>query len=151
MKLPIRSATLLLSVGFFMASLPLDAAVYERATHGGWFMLVMGWMGLLTFHVGWCANPLLFFGWIGLAFARKRSGRLITLVFFALSLLFAVTSYFTLQLIDMIGRNEGSTAGDLEHFGPAIFLWTVSIVIGLVGASLRFAELKQEGAQSSES
>jgi len=149
-KLPVRPIALLLSIGCFVASLPLDAAVYERTTHGGWFMLLMGWMGLLMFHVGWCANPLIFGGWISLAFAKRRAGRLITLVFFGLALLFAVTSYFTLAQIEMVGRNEGELAGDLDHFGPAIFLWTASICIGLIGAGVRWVELKREPLAETE-
>ncbi len=144
MRIPVRPVTLLLSIGCFVASLPLDAAVYERVAHGGFFMLVMGWMGLLMFHVGWCANPLLFGGWISLAFAKRRTGRLVTIVLFGLALLFAVTSYFTLDQLEMIGRNEGETAGELESFGPAIFLWTTSIAIGLIGAGVRWVDLKRQ-------
>jgi len=139
-----RPLLLLLSIGCFFASLPFDAAVYERAAHGGFFMLTMGWMGLMMLHFGWCANPMLFLGWAFLGLAKRQSARLITLVLFSLAMVFALSSYVTLDVLDMIGRNEAEMAGELEHYGPSIYLWTLSIGIGLTGAILRWIEGKRE-------
>lgn len=136
----LRPLTILLSVALFAASLPFDAAVYERVAHGGFFMLVMGWMGLTMLHVGWCANPILFIGWLTFAFGKKRGTRVVSVVLFSLATVFALTSYATLATVGMIGRNEGEMAGDLQSFGPSIFLWTASIVVGLVGSVLRLRE-----------
>lgn len=136
----VRPVTMLASFGLFVLSLPFDAAVYERVAHGGWFMLLMGWMGLMMFHLGWCANPLLFVAWLTFAFGKRRGVRITSVALFSVATLFALSSFVTLGSLEMIGRNEGEMAGDLDHFGPSIFLWTASIVVGLVGAIVRLRQ-----------
>ncbi len=139
----LRPITMLSSFALFVASLPFDAAVYERVAHGGFMMLAVGWMGLLMLHVGWCANPILFLAWLTFAFGKKRGTRIVSVVLFSLATLFAASSYFTLAKLEMIGENEGALAGDFDHFGPAIFLWTASIVVGLIGSILRLRQLPE--------
>ena len=138
MKQRAHLLALALAVVLFAASIGPDAAVYERVAHSGGFMLALGWFGPLTLHFGWYANPLLLVSWLMLPFARSRGLRLTNVILASFALLLGLSSYLTLEVCGMIGRNEGETAGDLLSFGPAIFLWTGAIVATLVGTILRF-------------
>lgn len=125
----------------FAVSLPLTA--YQgTASSGvvefpGFFMLLMGAMGILAGHVGWYANLLLPVTGV-LALIGRRIPLIIAVVTGALGLVVAASSYPTLATLSMVGNNEAEMAR-FESFGPAIHLWVTchgvvlaAAIVGLV-------------------
>jgi len=141
-----RFAFLFVSLALFGLSLGFDAVRYERVTHDGLLMLLLGWMGVLALQVGWWANPLLLVGHGLLAFARGPRGARAAVVVLSIAVVLAVSSFVTLRTQDMIGRNEGELAGDFERFEPAIFLWVGSILVAQAGAVFRARQLRAAAA-----
>ena len=117
-----------LSVALFLAALAPEAVRYERVEHVGIMMAVLGPMGIMFGQVGWYANPFALLS-LFLCFFARRGASIAAFVTAAIAFLIGATSWYTLSHGEMIGRNEGETAGDFVSFGPAIFLWTASLLV----------------------
>lgn len=133
---------ILASIGLFGASLTAEVVRYERTTVDGWMALSTGWIGLLAWHVGWYANPLLVVSLFS-PVASRRGVAVLFLVVALVALGLGLTSFVTLGRDDaMFGRHEGEGSGAFAGFGPGIFLWTASLVCSAVASALTVARLR---------
>lgn len=142
------AALLGLAAVLFAASLPLTA--YEGSASSGvvefpgFFMLLMGAMGILAGHVGWFANLLLPVTGV-LTLVSRRVPLIIAVVTGVLGLGLAASSYPTLATLSMVGNNEGEMAR-FESFGPAIHLWVACHALTLAAAITALVRLPRAGA-----
>ncbi len=136
------AAVIALGVVLFGVSLAFDAARFEVVDKSSFEMLTIGWMGPLGMHFGWYANLVLPLPWI-FSLVLRRWAAVVAIASSLVCLVIGLSSFYTLSAFSVIGRNEGEMAGDLVSFAPGIYLWTGSLMTGLLAgvASLALAQL----------
>lgn len=93
-------------------------------------MLLLGWLGPIAFQVGWYGNPLLLVSWILTGTGR---GAIANVVCAGLATMLAASSFVTLPLWSIFGRNEGESA-TLASPGLGMCLWFLSFCVALGAA-----------------
>lgn len=108
---------------FWLCSLALPVAIMGPSSDNifpGWFILIMGWLGLLVGQLGWFAN-IAFLASLGiLAFSRTR-----TLWGSALSLVLTALAADGLLWHEMYGDNGSAP---IQAFGAGYYLWFAAMV-----------------------
>lgn len=149
-KASVRIGVVALSAVFFAVSLFFSAGTW-RVDHGGAEltkssieMLFLGWLGPLGLQAGWYGNPMLLVSWALTGVGGRAA--LPSVWCAALALLLAASSFVTLPLFSIFGRNEGEGA-TLVMPGPGMILWFASFCIALAAAivALRAARASAEG------
>lgn len=146
------AAVVLVSIALFIAAV-LTTVAYGRSggapyEQRGLHYLLVGWMGVVFFHVGWYANPLLVILWVTLFSDGARRRRMYAVVALVAGLL-ALSSPVTILQFGMIGRNEGEMMR-IGGFGPGLYLWLAAVLIPAV-AHLWLAVNHRRGSCSSSS
>jgi signal transduction histidine kinase len=122
--------TIYISAIFFFAALSNPVFRFPLSTWNGWEILLFGWMGIFSGSIAWFGNLFLLAAWLGLAFGKKRSSEITSLV---MSLLAVALALSTLQLKELI-IDEGGGRTPIVGHGWGYYLWLASIVLTMLGS-----------------
>jgi hypothetical protein len=125
------------SVTLFVASLTQFAFYVD--TPGAWndrayFLLLIGWFGVLGGEFSWLANPFLAASW----FAASIGNRGMALASSICALVFAVS----FMRRDTLLASEAPSYTRITGLGPGYWLWLASIGLALLSASLTSQKIK---------
>lgn len=126
------------SILLFAISLMVPAYLFgwtEKNPYGrpsswtyGYAALGLGWLGLLIGQFGWLANLPVIVGWVALALKKRMLALFSGASAFLLSL-------DTIRLFYMEWRSEAhQPPRTLEQLGPGFYLWTMSMLVVVMGA-----------------
>ena len=121
-------------VALFISALFFDVATLERGTLSGIFVLLAGWMGIYLGQIGWVANLLIVVVWV-LSFIAKRRTAVIAFVLSVFTLGIGLSSFVTMDHQEW-NVVELHLHGELQSFGPGIYLWCVGLLSAPAAAAL---------------
>jgi len=127
-----RRTILLVSIALFLLCLTQDGFYIEGAEPRAWasalYLLLLGWLGVLSGTIGWFANPLLFAAWVLYALRRYR-----TALGLGVAALFCALSFLN---VDSVLTSEAPSFAKVTGIGPGYWLWVASMAAMTAGAAL---------------
>ena len=145
----LRWCCLALSVLFFAVSLPCDGFYtgdknQPNPVGPGYFLLIIGLLGVADGHFAWLANPALLIAWLSMGLWRMRY---ISLKFS----LIAVALALSFLLHRTILANEGGARDAIVGYGTGYVLWLVSMVLALCGSYAGTQVNKSKNSEATDS
>jgi hypothetical protein len=127
-----RRAILAVSLLLFLICLTQDGFLVEGENPRAWssagYLLLFGWLGLLSGVVAWLANPLWVAAWIAFAWRRRR---------LALGLgLAALLCALSFLKVDTVMVSEAPTFAKVTSVGVGYWLWIASMAVLAGGSTL---------------
>jgi hypothetical protein len=126
-----RYIILLASIALFLVCLTQDGFYIEgpnpRAVSSAFYLLLVGWLGLLSGTIAWFANPLVIAAWV--LFALRRHGFALGL---SVAALFCALSFLN---VDTVVVSEAQTFAKVTGFGFGYWLWVASMLVIAAGSA----------------
>jgi hypothetical protein len=135
-----RLTIVLASIALFLVCLTLDGFYIEgpnpRAWSSAFYLLLLGWLGLLSGTIAWFANPLLIAAWV--LFWLRRYWIALAL---SVAALFCALSFLN---VDTVVVSEAPTFAKVTGFGLGYWLWIAGMIVITLGSGLALLGLVRD-------
>jgi hypothetical protein len=135
-----RLTIVLASIALFVVCLTQDGFYIEgpnpRAWASGFYLFLLGWLGLLSGTIAWFANPLLISAWV--LFWLRRYWIALAL---GVAALFCALSFLN---VDTVVVSEAPTFAKVTGYGLGYWLWIASMMVITLGSGLALLGLVRD-------